>query len=154
MFSKIVNALFNKVNEAVSEQLTKKDEPASKPQEQVSAPQSAPVVSAPQLSTTELQKKIVATIQNIPGCTVECDVPATRFCPTAHVKAKPISVLASKEGKPVLAIAIVKMNTYKSMPVVGTKRHVEDLGISYIRFFEESENKEDYIADRLKKCLA
>lgn len=101
-----------------------------------------------------LQRKLVEVLEkSFSGYSVECDVPAGRFDTSAHEKAKPISILVSKDEKPVLAIAIVANNTYRSMPVVGTKNIIDNANIPYIRFFQELGFDEEYATGRFSEYL-
>ncbi len=106
------------------------------------------------MSPEELRERIKAVIESdYPECQIQCNVPASYFDASAHEKAKPITLLIGKDGKNILAIAVVRFNTYRSYPVTGTKDAVEALGITYIRFFCEYENKINYISNRLAQYL-
>ena len=106
------------------------------------------------MPAVELQQRIRSVIESdFPDCQVQCNVHAAFFDASVHEKSKPISLLISKNGINILAIAVVGFNTYRSYPVVGTKLAVEALGITYIRFFCEYENRLEYISNRLAEYL-
>lgn len=165
MLDKLKDLLKKTVKEAVKEAVKETAEEIVQETEKDTAQESAPtvqpvadraeVVASTQTEQGALVKKLAQCIEaNFSGYTVETGVLAKRLSASAHDKAKPVSVLVSKDGAPVLAIAVVRMNTYKSMPVVGTKQIVENLGITYVRFFEERPNEESYVVERLKSYLA
>lgn len=70
-----------------------------------------------------------------------------------HPACTPIEFLFKKNGKYVLAVVIVRQNTYRGMNVIGTRTICENLGIPYLRFFEEYPNKEEYVVPRIRKNL-
>ena len=96
-----------------------------------------------------LEARIRYALDSISGISYQADVPASAIDSSAHPAAKPIAFMVYKNEHPVLAIAIVKNNTYRSMPVKGTQMLVENRGMDYIRFFRELENRPDYIRSRI-----
>lgn len=104
--------------------------------------------SAPMPEET-LEARIRYALDSISGISYQADVPASAIDSSAHPAAKPIAFMVYKNEHPVLAIAIVKNNTYRSMPVKGTQMLVENRGMDYIRFFRELENRPDYIRSRI-----
>ena len=104
--------------------------------------------SAPMPEET-LEARIRYALDSISGISYQADVPASTIDSSAHPAAKPIAFMVYKNEHPVLAIAIVKNNTYRSMPVKGTQMLVENRGMDYIRFFRELENRPDYIRSRI-----
>lgn len=106
------------------------------------------------LTHGELQERIASVIEDkFTDYTVEKDVPATAFVPMPHEKARPISLLIKKNGRPVLAIAVATFNNYRSYPTKTTREAIESQKITYIRFFCEYTNTPDYIANRLASYL-
>lgn len=152
----MLNKLFKMVKKALEDEPTPQPQQQAAPVETPAPAPAAPVAAAPgKMDPAVLKNRIASVIRSqYFGCEVQVDVPAASFSPNAHPKAKPISVLVSKNGQRVLAIAVVALNTYKSMPVKGTSQLVEGCRIPYLQFFVERENKEEYIADRVRKYLA
>ena len=61
--------------------------------------------------------------------------------------------LLKKDGNPVLAIFLMKMDQYRTMPAEGTYMVLYDNDINFIRFFKEMENEESYVINRIKENL-
>lgn len=91
--------------------------------------------------------------QKFPEYEVECEVAAVRLDPAAHPKCTPIQFLFSKNKQPILAVVIVKDNNYRGRNVKETQLICEKRGITYVRFFEEQPNHEEYVVTRIKKFL-
>lgn len=91
--------------------------------------------------------------RNIPDCEVVYDVPASQLDPWCHPACTPIQFMFKKNGAYVLAVAIVRNNTYRGMNVRGTQMICEKMRIPYIRFFEEMPNLEEYVIPRIKSYL-
>lgn len=81
------------------------------------------------------------------------DYPAAMLKPNSHPACAPIQFMFKKGEKNVLAVVVVKQNTYRGMNVIGTKQICDDLRIPYIRFFEEYPNKEEYVVSRVRSYL-
>ncbi len=105
------------------------------------------------MTRAELKSRIRQCLASMGGITYQEDLPAAAIDVSAHPAAKPIDFMISKGGKYVLAIVVVSLNTYKSMPVKGTQMLVEDQNVTYLRFFVEKENRMDYISQRISKHL-
>ncbi len=71
----------------------------------------------------------------------------------AHPKCKPINFLFSKNGKDVLAVAIVKYSSIKHPAVNNVKLACQSRGIKYIRFIVGYPNKEHYVVRRTLEML-
>lgn len=91
--------------------------------------------------------------ENFPEYFIETNVSAKRFDAEAHPACKPISFLFSQNGAPVLAVVLVKGNTYRGMNVIGTKWICEDNRIPYLRFFTDRENLKSYVIERTRNHL-
>ena len=91
--------------------------------------------------------------ENFAGYEVKRNAPASELKPGCHPSCKPISFLFYKDGSPVLAVVLVRTNTYRGMNVVATKNICDELGIRYIRFYEEYNTEESYIINRIKDNL-
>ena len=81
------------------------------------------------------------------------EYPASMLDSTSHPACTPVQFMFQKEEKNVLAVVVVKQNTYRGMNVVGTKNLCNERGIPYIRFFEEYPNKEEYVIPRIREYL-
>ena len=90
---------------------------------------------------------------NLPGYTVERNVHPRVFDFQAHPKCYPITLLIRKDGRPVLAVMVMRMDQMKAMISRGTYSILEDNGITYIRFFREMLNEESYVLNRVKEYL-
>ncbi len=157
-FSKTINIVGKTVAKGVESALEK----AANTSADNTATQSQPAtrqeaffkMPAQPMSEEALLNRLRAVIGNdFPECQVQVNVVAITFDPTVHPMAKPLSLLVSNAGAPVLAIAVVTANNYRSMPVVSTKKAVEAQKIPYVRFFCEYENRTDYISNRLAGYL-
>ena len=84
---------------------------------------------------------------------IACEYPASMLNPNSHPACTPIQFMFRKDGRNVLAVAVVKQNTYRGMNVIGTQKLCDDMGIPYIRFFEEYPNKEEYVVSRVGRYL-
>ncbi len=91
--------------------------------------------------------------RNFPEYDVIYDYPAFDLNPYCHPASTPVQFMFQKAGKNVLAVVVVKQNTYRGMNVKATQNFCEELGIPYIRFFEEYPNKEEYVVPRIKSYL-
>ena len=89
----------------------------------------------------------------LPGYTVERNVHPRVFDFQAHPKCYPITFLIKKDGRPVLAVMVMRMDQMKAMISRGTYSILEDNGITYIRFFREMLNEESYVLNRVKEYL-
>lgn len=85
---------------------------------------------------------------------IDEDVPARAFDKSCHPACTPVQFVLLKAGRPVLCVVLVRVNTYRGMNVKGTKSIIERRGLPYVRFFEEMENKEEYVVERINKFLA
>lgn len=148
LFDKILNIITSLDNNtAQSAEPVRPAESANTVQTSFDAPKQG-------ISEDALLERLQSVIEkDFPDCSVQANVPASTFDPTIHPMAKPLSLLVTKEGKSVLAIAVVRANTYRSLPQVSTRKAVEALGIKYIRFFCEYDNLVEYISDRLAEYL-
>ena len=90
---------------------------------------------------------------NFADCEVRSNVSASELDSSAHPKCKPVSFMFYKNGVPVLAVVLVRANTHRGMNVIGTKQIVEAKGIKYLRFYEEYDNEESYVVNRIKQNL-
>ena len=63
----------------------------------------------------------------------------------AHPKCKPIQFLFKKDGKDVLAVAILKHSSTSHMAITDVKYSCYDKNIKYIRFIVGYPNKEHYV---------
>ncbi len=148
--SKILSIVKSEVNEKISD--------AVKPQNvhsDIETVKPTPVVK-PQtvlLSVDELKRRIKEALDSIEGITYREDVSAKEIDASAHPAAKPVAFIVSKDDVPVLAIAVVANNTYRSMPVKGTQMLLEEKNIKYIRFFVECENNPGYVSVRIRENL-
>ncbi len=84
---------------------------------------------------------------------VRSNVSASELDSSAHPKCKPVSFMFYRDGAPVLAVVLVRANTHRGMNVIGTKQIVEAKGIKYLRFYEEYDNEESYVVNRIKQNL-
>ena len=91
--------------------------------------------------------------ENFADYEVKRNVAASELDPSCHPACKPISFLFYEDGEPVLAVVLVRTNTYRGMNVLGTKKICDDKRIKYLRFYEEYNTEESYIVDRIKKNL-
>lgn len=69
----------------------------------------------------------------------------------AHPACKPIDFLFYGDGKPVLAVMVYKSNNSNGMNAVGTRAVLNTLGIPEVKFFEEYDNKAEYVTERIHK---
>lgn len=117
--------------------------------------QPTPVYQAPKQNPTVDMKPHFDGIlsRNFADCDYRADVPASELMPSAHPASTPIQYMFYKDGKPCLAVVLVKRNTYNGMNVKATKNICENLNIPYIRFFAEYPNEETYVVERIKKYL-
>lgn len=137
-----------KVNDIVESQ--QKENTTSKPVQT-----SAPVYQTPKQNVTADMKSHFDGIlsRNFADCEYRADVPASELLSEAHPACTPIQYMFYNDGKPCLAVVLVKRNTYNGMNVKGTKNICEILSIPYIRFFAEYPNEEAYVVERIKKYL-
>ena len=70
-----------------------------------------------------------------------------------HPACAPVSLLVLKENQPVLAVLLVRANTYRGMNVKGTYAICEAAGLEYVRFFTDMANERDYVVERLQQYL-
>lgn len=84
---------------------------------------------------------------------VRSNVSASELDSSAHPKCKPVSFMFYRDASPVLAVVLVRANTHRGMNVIGTKQIVEAKGIKYLRFYEEYDNEESYVVNRIKNNL-
>lgn len=84
---------------------------------------------------------------------VRSNVSASELDASAHPKCKPVSFMFYRDGAPVLAVVLVRANTHRGMNVIGTKKIIEEKGIKYLRFYEEYDNEENYVVNRIKQNL-
>ena len=78
---------------------------------------------------------------------IRTNIPATEF--GADPKCIPLQFLFSKNGNPVLAVAIVTKRGYTHGAVTGTQYAIIDNRIKYIRFFAGMPNEKDYVVSRV-----
>ena len=97
-------------------------------------------------------KAIIA--RNFPEYEVQYEYKAYNLDRNCHPACTPVEFMFQKNGRNVLAVAIVGQNTYKGRNVLGTKELCEKAGITYIRFFVGYPNKEEYVIERIRKYLA
>ena len=90
---------------------------------------------------------------NFPGYTIERDVHPAIFDASAHPKCYPVTFLIKKDGGPVLAVMIMKMNQMNAMIARGTYSILEEQGIKYVRFFREMKNERFYVMNRVQQNL-
>lgn len=90
---------------------------------------------------------------SFPDYTVEHDFPANSIKAGVHPKCAPVSYMFLKNGSPCLAVVLVRANNYRGMNVKATKEICEEKGIKYIRFFEEMENRREYVINRIRENL-
>lgn len=90
---------------------------------------------------------------NFPEYQVLYKMNINRLDPECHPACTPVEFMFTKNGEYVLAVVIVRQNTYRGMNVIGTKKICEGLGITYIRFFEEYPNEESYVIPRIRENL-
>ena len=95
----------------------------------------------------------IITNENFPEYIIEKSVHPSCFDPSAHSKCYPITYLLKKDGNPVLAIFLMKIDQYRTMPAEGTYMVLYDNDINFIRFFKEMENEESYVINRIKENL-
>ena len=88
-----------------------------------------------------------------PEYTLETELSASVLDPTAHPKCKPVSFMLSSGGQYKLAVQLVTTKTYRGLPNKATEKICSDRGIKVLRFYEQCENREDYVADRIKSAL-
>jgi len=102
-------------------------------------------------------EKIFTT--EFPGRDFEKDVSAeelvnlTGLSSQPHPACAPVDFLFLKDGKPVVAVVLVRANTYRGMNVKGTHDICLDAGLEYVRFFIDMQNTGDYVANRMKAYL-
>lgn len=66
----------------------------------------------------------------------------------AHPKCKPIQFLFRKDGKDVLAVAVLKYGSKRHIAVSSVKDACYDRGLPYLRFIVGYPNKEHYVVRR------
>lgn len=93
------------------------------------------------------------TEENFPGYTIDRDVSAQVYDPSAHCACYPISYIFKKDGVPVLAVFIIKDSQYTTMPAVGSYNVLDDNNIKYIRFFIGWQNEKSYVLNRVRENL-
>ena len=86
--------------------------------------------------------------KNIPGVTLETDVPLTALGLSAE-KGVPVSVAVYKAGTPALAILVTPKNGYRRYGVINTMNALEARGIPAIRFMKEFANEPGYVVGRV-----
>ncbi len=91
--------------------------------------------------------------RNFADYEVRRNVPASELMSDCHPACTPVQFMFYKDGKPVLAVVLVKENNYRGMNVLGTKRICDAKNITYIRFYHEYENDEAYVVERIRKYL-
>lgn len=92
--------------------------------------------------------------QNFPQYTILEDVPARQLRVDCHPACTPVQFLFCRGEQPVLAVVLVRANTYRGKNVMGTKDLCEQKGIGYLRFFVEKPNEPAYIIERTRQHLA
>lgn len=92
--------------------------------------------------------------QNFPQYTILEDVPARQLWEGCHPACTPVQFLFCRGEQPVLAVVLVRANTYRGKNVMGTKELCEQKGIGYLRFFVEMPNEPAYIIERTRQHLA
>ena len=111
---------------------------------------SAPVMKAP---VDQFGKFDDIISRNFADCEVKRNLPASALDSGCHPACTPVQFMFYEDGEPVLAVVLVRTNTYRGRNVLGTKEICEKLGIRYIRFYEEYENEESYVVNRIKENL-
>lgn len=91
--------------------------------------------------------------RNFAGCDVRRNVAASELMSDCHPACTPVQFMFYEGGRPVLAVVLVKTNNYRGMNVLGTKKICDAKNIPYIRFYQEYENDEAYVVERIKKYL-
>lgn len=71
-----------------------------------------------------------------------------------HPACSPVDFLIMKDNEPVLAVMLVRANTYRGMNVKGTYAICEAAGLQYVRFFTDMANERAYVVERMKQYLA
>ena len=109
-------------------------------------------------SLTRSRSKLISDFQNMiaenfPEYEVLYNYKASGLDPSCHPACTPIEFLFKKDGQYVLAVVIVRQNTYRGMNVIGTRKICESLNIPYLRFFEEYPNEESYVVPRIREHL-
>ncbi len=91
--------------------------------------------------------------RNFADCEVKKNVPASELKADCHPACTPVQFMFYKNGAPALAVVLVKTNNYRGRNVKGTQDICKANGINYIRFYQEYENAEDYVVNRIKENL-
>jgi len=86
-------------------------------------------------------------------CSVECEVPASMLKPGADSRCKPVSFLLKRNGRNALAIMLVTTKSYRWYSNLQTEKICSELGVPVLRFYEQCENKSEYVVDRIRKAL-
>ncbi len=143
----------------------KTNQPAQAPQQQAyQAPQPQQSYQAPKAEEGSVYPKFTAErdqtakfddiiARHFADCTVRKNVPAAELKPDCHPACTPVQYMFYRDGRPVLAIVLVSRRTYNGMNVKGTKMICENLGINYERFYNDMENEESYVVNRIRENL-
>ena len=91
--------------------------------------------------------------EKFPGYTIERGVHPRVMDSSAHPSCIPIAYLFSRNGKPVLAVLLMKPNQTRAMIARGTYSILDANRIPYIRFLKGYPNEDAYVIDRIKKNL-
>jgi hypothetical protein len=124
-----------------------RSEPANEPEPVFEAPKKTAVVR------DRFDDFDAIISRNFADTEVRRNVPASELQPGCHPACTPVQFMFYRDGAPVLAVVLVKENNYRGMNVVATKKICESLGIRYIRFYHEYENREDYVVNRIRENL-
>lgn len=129
-----------------------KAQPQSAPQTQTSAP-AYPEPVRQQAVPDQFPKFDAIITAHFSEYEVRRNLPARELLPECHPACTPVQFMFYKDGKPVLAVVLVKTNNYRGMNVLGTKKICDAMNIPYLRFYHEYENAEDYVVQRIREHL-
>ena len=96
----------------------------------------------------EFVKKIenVYNSQKFNGYEISRNIPASEL--GANEKCIPVNFLFKKNGAPVLAVLLLKVNRHSHIAVTGTMQACENKGIKVIYFYKDMPNKREYVLEK------
>lgn len=91
--------------------------------------------------------------RNFPEFVIRRDVAVNELLPGVNPSCEPITFLLCRDDRACLAIVLTIVSRHSGLPLKGTDAACRQLGIPYMHLYQEYENAEGYIVDKINSLL-